>query len=136
MPRRADALAFAAVFAALTLGLGWMLAAAVAASTSRALASATTAVPAVSAMLAAVGFPWRRKLAYASATFGLYVLILGTADATGLRSLVASQMSTTAAFPSPVSVLYLALLTTFPFVMLLLFVGRTPTRLWRRSRAG
>ena len=88
----------------------------------------------MSAMLASQGFGWRRKLTYAAATLGLYVLGSWVAEATGSWRSASQQILDPSAFPSLPVVLYMAYLSTFPFAMLVLFVGRNPSLLWSKSR--
>lgn len=86
----------------------------------------------VSTMLASVGFSRRRKIVYVSAAVGVYVLAVVVAGWAGLPELAGEQLSTSSTFPPVWVNVYLAFLMTFPFVMLVLFVGRTPTLLWSR----
>jgi len=122
---------FVAAFLGCSLGLGLL---AKSAFGQYALRGNLLAVPAVSAMLAAIGFDWRRKAAYASVTLAVYGLVGVLARVTGFQAAIAREVTTTAAFPSLAANLYMAFLATFPLVMLLLFVNRTPTLLWSKSR--
>ena len=131
MHPKADTVRFIAVFGILTTVLGWLFWSAGASSGSNTMKSTMLAIPVVSAMLASVGFGWGRKLAYASSTLGLYMFSLALAEVTGLQDRVGQQLTTSGAFPSVFVTVYVALLTTFPFVMLVLFVGKTPSLLWR-----
>lgn len=121
---------FAVVFVVLSLALGWL----VWSSDTQATSSSMLAVPVVSAMVAAVGFSARRKIAYVAATAALYLLGTSTAEVSGLRQAAALELASGDAFPSLPTLLYLAWLSVFPLVMLLLFVGREPGRLWRREQ--
>ena len=91
------------------------------------------AVPVMSAMLLSQGFSWKRKLTYAVATLGLYVFGSLIAQATGLVTLASQQILDSSSLPSLWVVLYMAYLSTFPFAMLVLFVGRNPALLWSKK---
>lgn len=93
------------------------------------------AVPCVGAMLAAVGFGWRRKIAYACTSLALYVLSTIVADVAGLGALASRQLNSPTSFPSVSVLLFMAYLSTFPFAMLILFVGRRPSLLWSTERS-
>ena len=129
MHRKRDAILFAALFVALSLALGWVFWN----STSAQVGVSMLAVPVISAMLAAQGFTWKRKLIYAAATLTLYLLGSAIANATGLIALATDQLNSGTSFPSPWVLVYMAYLTAFPFVMLVLFVGRNPSLLWSKS---
>jgi len=129
MHRKRDAILFAALFVALSLALGWVFWN----STSAQVGVSMLAVPVISAMLAAQGFTWKRKLIYAAATLALYLLGSAIANATGLIALATDQLNSGTSFPSPWVLVYMAYLTAFPFVMLVLFVGRNPSLLWSKS---
>ena len=92
-----------------------------------------TLAPVVSIIVCALGFPLRRRLAFATATVGIYALTGWLAVATGFDARAVAQASSLDVLPSPVVTIYIAWLTTMPFAGLLLFVGRTPARLWRRE---
>jgi len=128
-PKR-EAVWFVVWFVILSLALGWIFWS----STAAQVGVSMLAVPVISAMLASQGFSWKRKLVYASATLALYLLGSVIADATGLIELASEQISTPTSFPSPWVMLYVAYLSAFPFVMLVLFVGRSPSLLWSKSR--
>ena len=128
-PRRELAV-FIAEFVVLSLVLGWFFWN----NSFAQVGVSMLAVPVMSAMLAAQGFTWKRKLAYyAAATLGLYVLGTLIAEATGLVDLASQQILDPTTFPSLSVVLYMAYLSTFPFAMLVLFVGRNPTLLWSKT---
>ena len=133
MRRRSDALRFVSVFLALTVLFGWLFWSVGSSSGSSTLNSSMLAIPVASAMLASVGFTWNRKLVYAGATMGLYLVGAALTEATGLRGVVDQALQTATSFPSVFVVLFVAVQITFPFVMLVLFVGRTPSRLWSRQ---
>jgi len=135
MRDRADIIRFAVVFLVLSILLGWLLSSA-RGSVSYALDMSMTAVAVVSAMLASVGFTWRRKLTYAALTFGLYLLPAVAADLAGFGALARQQLHANVGFPSAIVVLYSAWMATFPFGMLVLFVGRRPSLLWSRKPEG
>jgi len=126
---RLEVAKFAAWFALLSLLLGWLFWSSAAAQVGVSM----LAVPVMSAMLASRGFTWKRKLAYASITLGLYVLGSMVAEVTGLLALATEVVNTGATFPPPSVLLYMAYLSAFPFVMLVLFVGRTPSLLWSKN---
>ena len=127
-PRR-ELVAFIVEFVVLSLILGWVFFN----NSFAQVGVSMLAVPVMSAMLAAQGFSWKRKLAYAAATLGLYVLGTLIAQATGLVDLASQQILDPTTFPSLSVVLYMAYLSTFPFAMLVLFVGRNPTLLWSKT---
>ena len=128
-PRR-ELATFIAGFVLLSLVLGWFFWS----SSIAQVGVSMLAVPVISAMLASQGFSWRRKLTYAAATLGLYVLGSLIAEATGLAAAASQQIIDPSSFPSLWVVLYMAYLSTFPFAMLVLFVGRTPSLLWSKKR--
>ncbi len=132
MHRRADIIRFAVAFFALSALLGWLVWSSTSLAAILPRGARMLAVPIVSAMLAAVGFSWRRKIVYVAATIGVYLVSGAIAGLAGLPKLASEQLSTSASFPPVWINLYLAFLTTFPFVMLVLFVGRTPALLWSR----
>ena len=92
-------------------------------------------IPILSVMVCAVGFSVRRKLVYVAGLIGAYGLSASAAIATGFDAKVLAQLSSPTVLPSPISTLYVAWITMLPFVGLLLFVGRTPARLWTRVGA-
>ncbi len=128
-PRR-EVATFIAGFVFLSLVLGWFIWS----SSLAQVGVSMLAVPVISAMLASQGFSWKRKLTYAAATLGLYVLGSLIAEATGLAAAASQQIINSSSFPSLWVVLYMAYLSTFPFVMLVLFVGRNPALLWSKKR--
>ncbi len=65
---------------------------------------------------------------------GLYVLGSYVAEATGLAAVASQQILDPSSFPSLWVVLYMAYLSTFPFAMLVLFVGRSPSLLWSKKK--
>ncbi len=127
-PRR-ELITFIAGFVLLSLVLGWFFWS----SSFAQVGVSMLAVPVISAMLASRGFSWRRKVTYAAATLGLYVAGSLVAQATGLVALASQQVLDSSSFPSLSVVLYMAYLSTFPFAMLLLFVGRNPSLLWSKT---
>jgi hypothetical protein len=132
MQGRRDVTIFVAWFVSLSAVLGWLFWSAPG-SVGYHLNGSMLSVPIVSAMLASVGFSWRRKIVYASVMMGLYLLSGVTAEMAGMHGLASRQLSSVSAFPSLAVVMYMAWLTTFPFVMLVLFVGRRPSLLWSKQ---
>lgn len=126
MPRVPDTVRFAVVFTALTLVLGWVFW--MLTPTGGALRNTMMVVPAVSAMIAARGYGTARKLAYAAATVAGYTAVAAIASATGLHARVGVEISS--GVPSVWAALYIGFLTAYPFMLLVLFVGRQPSRLW------
>jgi hypothetical protein len=122
-----DVVRFALWFTVLSILLGWI----VWSSTLWELGISMLAVPVICAMLASQGFTWKRKLTYASTTVALYVLGVVLADAAGLISRATQELNT-AVFPSVPIMIFMAYLSTFPFAMLVLFVGRAPSLLWSK----
>jgi len=133
MQRRADIARFVVSFIVVSAALGWVFWSSGALVGTYSLDVSMLAVPVVSAMLASVGFAWSRKLAYASITAGLYLVTGAAAELSGLHDLARRQLGGGASLPSVGVTLYMAFLMTFPFVMLVLFVGRTPQLLWSRQ---
>ncbi len=132
MRDRIGLIRFSASFAVLSTVLGWFF---WSTTTTGSLGSYTfqngmLAAPVLGAMLASVGFRWKRKLTYSAITVVLCVMSGAAAELLGLRALVMTDVSRAASFPSVASILYVSWLTTLPFVMLVLFVGRTPSLLW------
>lgn len=121
---------FVAWFVILSLGLGWIFWN----SEFQQVSLSMLAVPVMSAMLASQGFSWTRKLVYTSITLGLYLVGSALAEATGLVELAAQQLNSSNGFPSVWVALYMAYLSTFPFAMLVLFVGRDPSLLWSKKK--
>lgn len=131
MRRVAEPVIFAAVFAVATAVLGGLLWRATTGQLAP-LRNAMTLAPALSAIIAARGFGWRRKRVYGALTLGGYFALGVVALASGIHAVAATELSTAASSPSALTTLYLAVITTYPFVMLMLFVGRRPARLWSR----
>lgn len=132
MQRSREPLIFGVTFVALSMLIGWVFWASTGVLGEYDLNRSMLAVPVVSAMIAAIGFAWRRKAVYVSVTLGLYVLARVVAELAGLDDLAARELNTFGGFPSLVTMLYLAFLSTFPLAMLVLFVGRTPSLLWSK----
>lgn len=132
MQARRDAIIFGVSFIALSAVLGWLFANSTG-PVGYYLDVSMLAVPVMSAMLASVGFGWRRKLTYSSITLGLYMLSGVVAELAGLHELARQQLTATDSFPSVWVVLYMTWLTTFPFLMMILFVGKKPSLMWRAS---
>lgn len=134
MSPHADKALFAVTFVALSGLLGcavWVLGGAIAGREN--FLQGMVAVPAVSVMLAARGYSWRRKFAYAGITIVFYVLVGVLAQLSGLYAAADSETGSSQAFLSPLTLIYLTFLTTFPLGMLVLFVGRSPHLLWSRK---
>ena len=88
--------------------------------------------PVISAMLAARGFSWKRKLIYASITLGVFALFRLAYEVFGLLEIAARQQAENPDAPSLLVLFYGAFLTSFPLAMLVFFVGRTPSLLWSK----
>jgi len=131
MHRKREAVWFAVLFVILSLALGWIFWN----STSAQVGVSMLGVPVISAMLASQGFTWKRKLVYAAATLALYLLGTAIADATGLIAAATEYVNAGTSFPSLWVLLYMAYLTAFPFVMLVLFAGRNPSLLWSKGES-
>jgi hypothetical protein len=129
-----EPLRFIVVFLVLSTALGWWFWSATASIGSYHLNRSMLAVPVVSAMLASVGFPWKRKAVYVLVTLGVYALVGVVGAATGFEQTVGVQLGAMDAIPSLGTSLYMAFLATFPLAMLVLFVGRTPALLWSSKR--
>lgn len=131
MRRRRDVVAFIVWFVVLSVTLGWLSWKATAAARSTTV-NVMLVVPVVSAMLAAQGFSWKRKLTYVAVTLGAYVLIGLAYDLLGLGDIAVRQATANASLPSIILMFYQVFVTAFPLAMLVLFVGRTPALLWSR----
>lgn len=129
MPNNRNTLWFIFWFVVFSLALGWVFWQ----SGSAPVGLSMLAVPVASAMLAAQGFSWKRKLTYAALTLGLYVLGSVIAEATGFLEIATQEANGTLALSSVWVVLYEVYLFTFPLALLVLFVGRTPSLLWSKS---
>ncbi len=132
--RRAE-LEFFLAFATLTVVLGWLfwnISIPLGSRGSYSLSDSMFTVPVVAVMLAARGFPWRRKMAYALVTLTFFPFVMFVAEVTGLNAYAGMQLSQIQIFPSLGTMLYMAFLSTFPLVMLVLFAGRTPRLLWSK----
>jgi len=132
MRRSREPLYFVVAFVALSGVLGWVFWNATASLGSYTLSRSMLAVPVASAMIASRGFSLRRKVTYVLITLGAYALAGVLAEVTGVHEAAAEQLNSNASFPSVATVIYMTFLTTFPFLMLVLFVGRTPTLLWSK----
>lgn len=136
--RRAE-LEFFLVFATLTGALGWLfwnVSIPLGSHGSYSLSDTMFTVPVVAVMLAARGFPWRRKLAYTLVTVMFFPFVMLMAEVTGLNAYAGSQLSQNQILPSLATMLYMAFLSTFPLAMLVLFVGRAPRLLWSKRAGG
>lgn len=132
MRLRADILRFAALFTVYCVALGsvFLLAGG---GIGRLLSDSAFVVPVISAMLASAGFGWRRKIVYSTLTLWLYLAPAYIADASGLIGAIGSPDAPMTALTSLGAALYLIWWTAFPLLMLMRFVGRTPTRMWSRT---
>lgn len=129
-----DRLIFTVAFLVSSTVLGWLFWTATGSVGGFTLDSAMLAVPVVSAMLCARGFGWKRKAVYVAVTLGVYLLVGVAAGVTGFHAVAARELNSVGPFPSVPTMLYLAFLTVFPLVMLVLFVGRNPALLWERKQ--
>jgi uncharacterized membrane protein YphA (DoxX/SURF4 family) len=129
MHRKRDTLWFIVWFVVLSLALGWVFWQ----SGSAPVGLSMLAVPVTSAMLAAQGFSWKRKLTYAALTLGLYVLGSVIADVTGFLEFATQEANGAISLSSLWVILYEVYLFTFPLAMLVLFVGRRPSLLWSKD---
>lgn len=95
----------------------------------------TTAVVAV--MLAAQGFPWRRKLLFSGLTAALSLGLLELVAHSGLGSAADALTNSGAQAATDLQLASFVVIQMFflamPLAALALFVGRRPTRLWSRS---
>jgi hypothetical protein len=135
MPRSREPLVFAATFVVLSAALGWLFWNAtipLGALGEFSISDGMMTAPAVSAMLAARGFSWKRKITYSAVALLVYPLVLILGEVTGFNAMVGAEITTGTAFPSLWADLYLAFLATFPLAVLVLFVGRNPALLWSR----
>jgi hypothetical protein len=86
-------------------------------------------VPAVSVMLSARAVPWRRRLGYASATLGTFLVVDFIFASSGLAARVWPALGVELG-ASAMAVVYMAFSMGFPLGALLFFVGRDPSILW------
>ena len=91
-------------------------------------------IPAAAIMIAAIGFGWRRKLTFVASLVGGLLLVEWASDATGLTAFLARAIDPRQEpLTFVVSMVYASVVYVFPLVMLVLFVGRQPSRLWDRQ---
>lgn len=132
MRPRVDILRFAALFTLYCVVFGWVFLS-TRGGIGRLLADSAITVPVISAMLASVGFGWRRKIVYSTLTLWLYLAPAYIADAVGLIGAIRSPDAPITALTSLAAALYLIWWTAFPLLMLVLFVGRNPTLMWSKQ---
>jgi exosortase/archaeosortase family protein len=94
------------------------------------LTGALWLAPALALILAARGASWRRKLAFVSWGVLGFALVSLLLELSGIEDVVWHRVS--AAFPPfiALTVLFTAFMIGWPLVMVILFVGRHPERLW------
>lgn len=137
MSGRIQAVTFAVQFGVLSLVFGWLFwvlggLPAVDADVRQTMFVA----PILSAMLAARGFPWRRKVVYSAITVGIYGLVSIVAQLAGVYEALDAEIGVvTSPLYLPI-LLYVAFVATFPLAMLVLFVGRNPQHLWSKAERG
>jgi len=86
-------------------------------------------LPAVSVMLSARGVAWRRRLAYAGATLGTFLVVDFLFASSGLAASVWPVFGVELA-ASALGVVYMVFSMGLPLGALLFFVGREPAILW------
>lgn len=124
---------FAAVFTLCCVLFGWVFLG-TSGGVGRLLSDSAIAVPVISAMLASVGFGWRRRIVYALLKLWLYLAPAYIADAVGLLGAIGSSDTPVTVFTSLAGGLYLIWWNGFPLLMMVLFIGRTPALLWSRQK--
>jgi hypothetical protein len=92
-------------------------------------------IPATSAILAARGATWRRRLVFAGIAMGGFLLADYVFLRSGLMHSSFEGLSQGDPWGSVVAVAYLAFAQGLPFVVMLLFVGRDPSVLWAKREA-
>ena len=133
MRRTRDPVIFGLGFAALSVGLGLLLWYGKASLWGYTFDRGLLAVAGTSAIIAARGFPWQRKAVYGVLCIGGYLLVGVLGQVTGLHARAAAELGAPVAMPSVWALLYAALLVAYPLAVIVLFVGRNPELLWRRS---
>ena len=88
-------------------------------------------LPAVSVMLSARGVAWRRRLAYAAATLGTFLVVDFLFASSGLAASVWPVFGVELG-ASALGVVYMAFSMAFPLAALFVFVGRDPSVLWSK----
>ena len=90
-------------------------------------------VPAVAIMAVAFGVGWRRKAAFVAATVAGSFPIEWAASAAGVSGVTRSVNIAREPVAFVAWLVYAGLVVAFPLAMLVLFVGRRPSRLWSRE---
>lgn len=88
-------------------------------------------IPVVSVILSARGVPWRRRLSYAGAILGTFLVIDYLFTSSGLAA-YAWQFLGVGLVATALGVFYMVFAQAFPLGVLLLFAGRDPSILWVR----
>jgi hypothetical protein len=91
-------------------------------------------LPAVSVMLSARGVAWRRRLAYAAATLGTFLVVDFLFASSGLAASVWPVFGVELG-ASAIGVVYMAFSMAFPLAALFVFVGSDPSVLWVKVRS-
>jgi hypothetical protein len=91
-------------------------------------------LPAVSVMLSARGVAWRRRLAYAAATLGTFLVVDFLFASSGLAASVWPVFGVELG-ASAIGVVYMAFSMAFPLAALFVFVGSDPSVLWVKLRS-
>ena len=98
-------------------------------------ADALIVIPSAAVILSARGATWRRRLLCAGLVLGVFLLADFVFLASGLMHYAFAGLSELDVVPSVLAVVYMFFAQAFPFVVLLLFVGRNPAMLWTRPDA-
>ncbi len=93
-------------------------------------------IPVVSIILSARGASWRRKLLYGGLAVGVFLLVDFVFLTTGAMHFAFSGLSRMRLLPALLAIAYMCFAQGFPFVVLLLFVGRNPSMLWTSPKDG
>jgi hypothetical protein len=91
-------------------------------------------LPAVSVMLSARGIAWRRRLGYAAATLGTFLVVDFLFASSGLAASVWPVFGVELG-ASVTGVVYMAFSMAFPLAALFVFVGSDPSVLWVKVRS-
>lgn len=135
--RSSDILAFVALSIALSLAIGvmaWMIRLP---SGYYLMRNGMLLVPALSVMLAARGFPWRRKCMFAAGVLGVFLAIELVAYGLGVQAVTANATSFGASLGVTLLTLgYHTFLLVYPLAALVIFVGNDPRALWTPREQG
>ena len=99
-------------------------------------ADALITISAASVILAARGVSWRRRLIYAAVVLGIFLLVDYWFLSSGMMHAAFAGLNAGDTGQSVTAVAYMVFAQALPFVILVLFVGRDPSVLWRSTPKG